>query len=98
MQAYITENRLPVRSVIVVTAPHHTWRTSWTFRHVLDEGIRVGMAPVPFAASPYQRRWWTDPDSRGLVAREYVKIAYYLARYRYGGGPVRDWLASFEKG
>jgi uncharacterized SAM-binding protein YcdF (DUF218 family) len=98
LQAYIAANRLPVRSVIVVSDPHHTWRTQWTFRQVLGDGVRVQMAPVPFESSRYQRRWWTDAASRRLVAREYGKIVYYLARYKYSVGPLRDWLASLEDG
>jgi hypothetical protein len=56
----------------------------------------VQMAPVPFGQTPYQRRWWADTVSQQYVRNEYVKLAYYLARYQLSWGPVREWLASLD--
>jgi hypothetical protein len=54
------------------------------------------MAPVPFEVSPYQRRWWNDGASRAYVKDEYLKMAYYVARYQLSWGPLKEWLASFD--
>jgi uncharacterized SAM-binding protein YcdF (DUF218 family) len=98
-----TNDIRPVRSVIVVSAPYHMRRARWTGRRVLGRQMDIQMAPVPRINSvrlglpPYQRDWWTDPTSRQHVKREYLKIAYYYARYQFARGPVRKWLASFDR-
>jgi uncharacterized SAM-binding protein YcdF (DUF218 family) len=94
---FITHSQIPVRSVIVVSDPHHMRRARWTYRQVLGDQVRIRMAPVPFDRSPYQRRWWTDEGSRGYVKSEYLKIVYYYARYRLGLGPLKEWLASLDQ-
>jgi len=97
LKEFITHSQAPVRSVIVVSDPFHMRRARWTYRHLAGDQVSVQMAPVPFELSPYQRRWWTDERSREYVKNEYLKIAYYYARYRFGMGPVQKWLASFEE-
>ena len=93
---FIARSPAPVRSVIVVSDPHHMRRARWIYREVLGEGIDVQMAPVPFGVSPYQRRWWADAESREYVQEEYVKLAYNYARYRLSWGPLRTWLESLD--
>jgi uncharacterized SAM-binding protein YcdF (DUF218 family) len=75
-----------IQSVIVVSDPYHMRRARWTFRQVLGDQVSIQMAPVPFNLSPYQRRWWTDENSRQYVEDEYLKIAYYYARYQLSAG------------
>ena len=97
LEEFITRSTTAVRSVIVVSDPYHMRRASWTYQKVLGDEIRVEMAPVPFDATLYQRRWWGDQASRQYVTNEYLKILYYLARYQLAFGPVRDWLASLDR-
>ncbi len=96
LKAWIDRSPLPIRSVIVVSDPFHMRRASWIYRWVLGAGIRVEMAPVPFAQTPYQRAWWKDPESRQYVRDEYTKLAYNLLRYRLTSGKLQEWLASFD--
>lgn len=96
LREFIAQSPTPIRSVIVVSDPYHMRRVRWTYRHVLGDEIRVQMAPVPFEQTPYQRRWWADTASQQYVRNEYVKLAYYLARYQLSWGPVREWLASLD--
>lgn len=96
LKRYIAQNQRPVRSVIVVSDPHHMRRAQWTYRQVLGDGIKVQMAPVPFGISQYQRRWWQDENSRLMVKEEYLKLLYYYARYGLGWAPMSKWLASFD--
>jgi uncharacterized SAM-binding protein YcdF (DUF218 family) len=96
LKEFIAQSAAPIRSVIVVSDAYHMRRARWTIRRLLGQGVRVQMAPVPFEASPYQRRWWTDSASRKYVYNEYLKIAYYVARYQLSWGPVREWLASLD--
>jgi uncharacterized SAM-binding protein YcdF (DUF218 family) len=98
LKDFITQSAVPVRSVIVVSDAYHLRRARWTTRMLLGEAIRVQMAAVPFESSPYQRRWWTDDASRRYVKDEYLKMAYYFARYQLAFGPIRDWLASLDQG
>jgi uncharacterized SAM-binding protein YcdF (DUF218 family) len=97
LKEFIAHSRSPVRSVIVVSDPFHMWRSRWAYRQVLGDQVGLRMAPVPFEAGPYQRRWWTGEASRQYVKEEYLKIAYYYARYQFGLGPLGKWLASFDR-
>ena len=96
LKEFIARSPTPVRSVIVVSDPHHMRRARWTYHEVLGDGIKLEMAPIPFQQSSYQRRWWTDRESQQFVKEEYLKLVYYYARYRLSWGPVQRWLASLD--
>jgi uncharacterized SAM-binding protein YcdF (DUF218 family) len=96
LKEFIARSQVRIRSVIVVSDPHHMWRARWAYRNVFDSQMNLQMAPVPFNLSPYQHRWWTDGNSRRFLKNEYLKIFYYIARYRLSWGPVREWLASLD--
>jgi uncharacterized SAM-binding protein YcdF (DUF218 family) len=97
LREFIAQSQVPIKSVIVVSDPHHMRRARWTYRQVLDHQISIQMAPVPFALSPYRNRWWTDGESRIMVRDEYLKFLYYIARYELSRGGVKEWLASFDR-
>jgi len=97
LKEFILRSPVPIRSVIVVSDPYHMRRARWTYSRILGDGIRIQMSPVPFDMTPYRRYWWSDARSRQQVAEEYVKIAYYHARYQLAIGPLRDWLASLDR-
>lgn len=97
LKEFIAHSSAPVRSVIVVSDPYHMRRVRWTYRRVLGQEVRVELAPVPFGASSYQRRWWEDPASRDYVKNEYMKLIYYVVRYQLGVGPIGDWLARLDR-
>jgi uncharacterized SAM-binding protein YcdF (DUF218 family) len=97
LKEFITENPIPIRSVIVVSDPYHMRRARWTYRKVLGDQIILQMAPVPFEQLPYPNRWWTNWESRSIVRDEYVKTVFYYARYQFSWGPLREWLATFDK-
>jgi uncharacterized SAM-binding protein YcdF (DUF218 family) len=96
LKAFIATSPRPLHSVIVVSDSYHMRRARWAYHEVLGDGIRLIMAPVPFDRSPYHRQWWTDDESRMMVQEEYVKLAYYYARYRLTWGPLQAWLASLD--
>jgi uncharacterized SAM-binding protein YcdF (DUF218 family) len=96
LKEFIAESPDPIHSVILVSDPFHMRRARWAYRQVLGGQVTLQMAPVPFEQSLYQRRWWSDSESREMVLSEYVKILYYYARYKLSWGPVREWLASFD--
>lgn len=96
LQHFIAANPAAIRSVIVVSDPYHMRRAQWTFKWVLGDKIDVQMAPVPFEQTPYDRHWWSDPESRKMVLLEYVKLAYYFFKYRLGWGPLSNWLTRFD--
>jgi len=81
LKAFIDANPVPIHSVILVSDPFHMRRARWAYEHVLGPEIRVEMAPLPFAMTPFQRQWWKDEKSRRYVWEEYVKSVYYYARY-----------------
>jgi uncharacterized SAM-binding protein YcdF (DUF218 family) len=98
LKEFLAWSPTPIRSVIVVSDPHHMRRARWTNQHVLGAAIDIQMAPVPFGMTRYQHRWWEDEASCQYVKQEYLKIIYYIARYQLAFGPVRDWLASLDQG
>jgi uncharacterized SAM-binding protein YcdF (DUF218 family) len=97
LKEYIAQSQTPIRSVIVVSDPPHMRRARWTYKNVLDDKFSIQMAPVPFDASPYQRKWWRDEMSRHYLKNEYLKIVYYIARYQMNFGVLREWLARFDR-
>ena len=97
LKEFISDSPIPVDSVIIVSDPHHMWRARWAYQKVLGDQVNVQMAPVPFDLAPYQRRWWSDEESRKFVKDEYLKIAYYYSRYQLSWGPLKEWLASLDR-
>lgn len=96
LKLWIDQTHTPVRSVIIVSDPHHMRRARWTYQQVLGENIKLIMAPIPFDQTPDQQYWWADETSRRIVREEYVKLVYYYARYKFSSGPVKAWLASLD--
>lgn len=73
-----------LKSVLVVTSAYHSRRALWTFaRAFRDTGIQVGLTPVdPGADSPPPATWWLSVRGWRLVPTEYVKMIYYMVKYR----------------
>jgi len=72
------------RSVLIVTSAYHSRRALWTFSRVFrDTGIQVGLTPVPPGSeSPRPATWWLTARGWRLVPTEYVKMIYYVVKYR----------------
>jgi uncharacterized SAM-binding protein YcdF (DUF218 family) len=96
LQAFVAQSETPIRSVIVVSDAYHMRRARWAYEHVLGDQVQVLMSPVPFESSQLQREWWTHRRSLKRVFEEYVKLAYYWARYRVFRGSIQEWLASLD--
>jgi uncharacterized SAM-binding protein YcdF (DUF218 family) len=73
-----------LHSVLIVTSAYHSRRALWTFSRVFrDTGIQVGlMAVSPGAQSPRPAIWWLSIRGWRLVPTEYVKMIYYVVKYR----------------
>jgi uncharacterized SAM-binding protein YcdF (DUF218 family) len=97
LKEYISKSPIPIHSIIIVSDPYHMRRARWAYKKVLGEQIIVQMAPVPFEQLPYPPRWWSYWESRDMVRDEYVKTVFYLFRYQFSWGPLRNWLATFDK-
>lgn len=97
LREWISHYPRPIHSVVVVSDPFHMRRARWAYRRVLTDRMELQMAPVPFELTPYQRAWWTDPESRNYVREEYEKFIYYIARYQMSWGKFREWLATLDK-
>lgn len=71
-----------LRRAIVVTSLYHARRAAWVFRSVfLPRRLRVRTFATE---NEYfeMRRWWTRPDDRIFVTREYAKLAAFLVGLR----------------
>jgi uncharacterized SAM-binding protein YcdF (DUF218 family) len=97
LNLWLDEHPQVARSVIVVSDPFHMRRVQWTFHQVMSAQIKIMVSPVSYELISFQRLWWKDTKSRIIVAREYLKIFYYLFRYKYSPGFVRGWLSAFDK-
>jgi len=77
---YVVEHH--VERVILVTSAFHTRRAGWIFSRALeglDVALEVAAAPNPTYDAT---NWWQS--EAGLIAlnNEYVKLIYYLVKYR----------------
>ncbi|OGP13789.1 MAG: hypothetical protein A2052_08925 [Deltaproteobacteria bacterium GWA2_54_12] len=89
------ENALEVRklmeergiaSIVLITSGYHIKRAHYTFMKVMPEGTRIEAYSV---VSPNfdESRWW-EGGSFGLLAAEFVKYYWYMARFAVFGVPA----------
>jgi len=79
---YVADRGL--RSVLIVTSAYHSRRALWTFSHVFrGTGVQVGLIRVdPGDQSPRPATWWFTKRGWKFVPTEYVKMLYYVVKYR----------------
>ena len=72
------------RSVLIVTSAYHSRRALWTFSRVFrDTRIQIGLAAAPAEVeTPRPATWWLTRRGWRLVPTEYVKMIYYVVKYR----------------
>lgn len=82
VRQYAEEHKL--RSVLVVTSAYHSRRALWVFSRVFQNtGIQIGLINVrPGNESPRPAIWWLTVSGWKLVPTEYVKMLYYVVKYR----------------
>jgi len=73
-----------LRSVLIVTSAYHSRRALWTFSRVFrGTGIQIGLIRVdPGDQSPRPATWWLTRRGWKYVPTEYVKMLYYVIKYR----------------
>ena len=81
LRQYADANGL--RSILIITSAYHSRRALWTLRLVFEgSGVEIGIVSPPTGLqTPPPATWWLHPAGWRLVAGEYVKLAYYHARY-----------------
>jgi uncharacterized SAM-binding protein YcdF (DUF218 family) len=82
VRQYVQERGL--RSLLVVTSAYHSRRALWTFSRVF-RGTRVQVGLVSASngvESPPPSTWWLTSVGWKLVPTEYVKLIYYVFKYR----------------
>jgi len=97
LAAVIRTTSPPASTLTYVTDAFHTRRVHMVSRWILEDSVRVQMAPVPFEDSYFKRSWLQDRRSRKMVFREYVKLTFYWLRYRVPVQPLNAWLARFDR-
>lgn len=93
LKAWINTSKIPITSIMVVSAPFHMRRVDWTYRFIFGDEINIILAPIPLELTPYHQKWWTDERSMMFVRDEYIKLLYYFLRYKLS----INWLANFDK-
>jgi uncharacterized SAM-binding protein YcdF (DUF218 family) len=97
VKKFIDASPNTIKTIIVVTDIYHTRRARWAYQRVLGDQITVLMAPVPFDKTGYTKNWWSNSESRKMVAEEYFKLVYYHIRYQLTSGPLQRWLSQFDQ-
>lgn len=80
---------------LVVSDPPHMLRLHYTWSSILNEaGMSFGLAATqPGWWSAWL--WWNDRRAIEFVGSEWVKLVYYVVRYRFGLG--EDWGGGLER-
>ncbi|MDQ5837873.1 MAG: YdcF family protein [Acidobacteriota bacterium] len=71
-----------LRTLLVVTSAYQVRRARWTFEKVFaGSGVTVSFEAVPPGdETPPPLTWWLHTQGWRVVAGEYLKMGYYLAR------------------
>ena len=82
VRQYARDHRF--QSVLIVTSAYHSRRALWTFSRVFrDTGVQIGLAHATTGGeSPRPATWWLTRRGWRLVPTEYVKMIYYVVKYR----------------
>jgi uncharacterized SAM-binding protein YcdF (DUF218 family) len=72
------------QSVLIVTSAYHSRRALWTFSRVFrDTSTQIGLVSAPAEVeTPRPATWWLTRRGWRLVPTEYVKMIYYVVKYR----------------
>jgi uncharacterized SAM-binding protein YcdF (DUF218 family) len=80
LRQYVEANN--IHSVIMVTSAFHTRRSRWIFERELA-GVQVRLQ---VAGAPYPNydagNWWQHEDGLINLNNEYIKLVFYLIKYR----------------
>jgi uncharacterized SAM-binding protein YcdF (DUF218 family) len=80
LREYIKAN--PIHRIILVTSAFHTRRAWWIFdRTLAGLPVMLEMAAVPYAGFD-RANWWKNENGLTTLNNEYVKLVYYLFKYR----------------
>lgn len=82
VRRYAVEHGL--HSILIVTSAYHSRRALWTFSRVFQgTGVQVGLVPVSLGTdAPPALTWWLSVRGWKWVPVEYVKLIYYVIKYR----------------
>lgn len=80
LRAYVQENA--VKRIVVVTSAIHTRRARWIItKELAGTPVKIMMSPAPDPRYT-SRNWWRQEDGFIGCQNEYLKLAYYLVKYR----------------
>jgi len=80
LHAYVQKNS--VKRVVVVTSAIHTRRARWIItKELAGTPPKIMMSPAPDPRYT-PRNWWRQEDGFIGCQNEYLKLAYYLVKYR----------------
>jgi len=71
-----------IHSLILLTSAFHTRRAKWIFdRELAGLSVRLEVAAVPSYGFD-ESNWWQSEDGLITLNNEYIKLAYYILKYR----------------
>ncbi len=80
LRRYIESNN--IGSIILLTSAFHTRRAKWIFdKELAGLPIRLEVAAVPHYGFD-ETNWWQSEDGLITLNNEYIKLVYYLVKYR----------------
>jgi uncharacterized SAM-binding protein YcdF (DUF218 family) len=80
LRRYVEAN--DTHKIILVTSAFHTRRARWIFeRTLVGLPVTLEMAAVPYASFD-QTNWWKNESGLITLNNEYIKLVFYLLKYR----------------
>ncbi len=76
LSQYLTNNKIKIQRLLIVTSKYHTGRSYWVFKHIFGEqNIEVGI----IGTNDYidHKRWWFDYNMSEIVLLEKTRFLFY---------------------
>jgi uncharacterized SAM-binding protein YcdF (DUF218 family) len=80
LRAYVQQKQ--IKRIVAVTSAIHTRRARWILaKELADTPVKIMMSPAPDPRYT-SRNWWRQEDGFIGCQNEYLKLGYYLVKYR----------------
>lgn len=77
----LSEIKIPIKKIILVSDRYHLRRGIWSFEHVLGDDIEITAYSTPSSPQLADPQWWRYQESRKEVFRETKKFGFYVLYY-----------------
>ena len=76
LKQYLSNNKIKIKRLLVVTSKYHTGRSYWVFKNVFGEqSIEIGIIGTKDYID--HKRWWFDYNMSEIVLLEKTRFLFY---------------------